>query len=279
MKPPRALAPAGSTGGRRPIDRPSRVGGARPGKAAVGPFVRAALAAAACACAAAVSAQQPEAEIRKLLAERLPKLPKIDEVVKSPVAGLYEVRFGGTEILYADEKGDFVILGGSLVDTKTKADLTEQRIAKLTAVDFDRLPWADAIAIRQGSGARRMAVFVDPNCGYCKRFERDLAVLKDVTIHTFLLPILGPDSQVKTREIWCAKEPARAWRAWMLDGVTPPPAGPKCDVAAIKRNLEFAQRYRINGTPAVFFADGTRKPGAIPRDEVEKLLAAPSAKK
>lgn len=239
---------------------------------------RAALAAAAlCALAGAATAQQPEAQIRKLLAERLPKLPKIDEVSKSPVPGLYEVRFSGTEILYTDEKGDFIIVGGSLIDTKTVSNLTEQRIARLTAVDFDQLPLADAIPIRQGNGSRKMAVFVDPNCGYCKRFERDLAAQKDVTIHTFLIPILGPDSQAKTRDIWCAKEPARAWRAWMLDGVAPPPAGPKCDVAAIKRNLEFAQRVRINGTPAAFFADGTRKPGAIPGDQVEKLLAAAAA--
>ncbi len=219
-----------------------------------------------------------EAAIRKALAERLPTLPKIDEVSKSPIAGLWEVRYGGTEILYSDDKGDFIVISGSIVDTKTRTDLTEARIERLTAVDFDKLPVKDSMAIRQGSGARKMAVFVDPNCGYCKRFERDLAGLKDVTIYTFLLPILGPDSNTKVRDIWCAKEPAKAWRAWMLDGVTPTTAGARCDTAAIDRNLEFSRKHRVNGTPAVFFVDGTRRPGAIPAEQIEQLLVSAQRK-
>ncbi len=220
-----------------------------------------------------------EAAIRKTLAERLPNLPKIDEVTRTPVAGLYEVRFGGSEILYSDASGEHVFVNGALVETKTRTDLTEARLNKLLAIDFDKLPLKDAMTQRQGSGARRMAVFVDPNCGYCKRFERDLAAVKDVTIYTFLMPILGPDSTVKSKDVWCAKEPMRAWRDWMLDGVVPPKTNGKCDTAAIERNLAFSRANRINGTPAVFFEDGTRKPGAIPGAEVERLLVAASAKK
>ncbi len=231
----------------------------------------------AVALLAAFGAQAQEAGIRKLLTERLPKLPPIDEISKTPIPGLYEVRYGGTEILYSDEKGEFVIVNGSLVETKTRTDLTEARIDKLLAIDFDQLPLKDAITIRQGKGSRKMAVFVDPNCGYCKRFERDLVAVKDVTLYIFLLPILGPDSTVKSKDIWCGKDPAVGWRAWMIDGVLPAKAGAKCDTAAIDRNLEFGRKHRINGTPAVFFADGTRKPGAIPGDQVEKLLAAAAA--
>jgi thiol:disulfide interchange protein DsbC len=220
-----------------------------------------------------------EAAIRKTLAERLPNLPKIDEIVRTPVAGLYEVRFGGTEILYSDATGEHVFVNGALVETKTRTDLTEARMQKLLAIDFDKLPLKDAMIQRQGSGARKLAVFVDPNCGYCKRFERDLAAVKDVTIYTFLIPILGPDSVAKSRDVWCAKEPMRAWRDWMLDGVVPPKAAAKCDTAAIERNLGFSRAHRINGTPAVFFEDGTRKPGAIPGAEVERLLVAASARK
>ena len=131
------------------------------------------------------------------------------------------MRYDGADILYSDEKGDFILVNGAMVDTKTRTDLTQARIDKLLAIDFDKLPVKDALVIRQGSGARRMAVFVDPNCGYCKRFERDLAAIKDVTIYTFLMPILGADSAVKARDIWCSKDPAAAWRGWMLDGVTP----------------------------------------------------------
>jgi thiol:disulfide interchange protein DsbC len=228
--------------------------------------------------AACCGALAQEAVIRKVLAERLPQLPKIDEVTPTKINGLYEVRYGGTEILYSDDKGETVFINGSMVDTKTRTDLTNERIEKLLAVDFDKLPLKDAVLIKQGSGTRKMAVFVDPNCGYCKRFERDIAAIKDVTIYTFLMPILGADSTAKARDIWCSKEPSAAWRSWMLDGVAPNKAG-KCDTAAIDRNLEFAHKQRINGTPAVFFSDGTRKPGAIPGEMVEKLLVAAAAKK
>jgi len=215
-----------------------------------------------------------EAAIRKNLAERLPNLPKIDELTKAPIPGLWEVRIG-SDIVYTDDNGNYLIQG-SLIDTKTKANVTEARIEKLTAVDFANLPLADAMVFKQGTGARKMAVFVDPNCGYCKRFERDLLATKDVTIYTFLYPILGPDSTTKSRDIWCAKEPAKAWRAWMVDGVAPPRNVGKCDTAALDRNTEFGHKFRINGTPGVFFENGNRMPGALPLAEIEKQLSMPA---
>lgn len=213
-----------------------------------------------------------EAVIRKNLAERLPTLPKIDEVSKSPIPGLYELRIG-TDIYYTDEKGDYIVQG-SLIDTKTRINVTEARIDKLTAVAFSALPIKDAVVYKQGTGARKMAVFADPNCGYCKRFEKDLMSLKDVTIYTFVYPILGPDSNAKSRDIWCSKDAAKAWRSWMIDGSAPPKVMGACDTAALDRNVEFGRKHRIQGTPAIFFEDGTRKPGALPAAEVEKLLAA-----
>jgi len=242
------------------------------------PAVSVSVVIAALALLAASAAIAQEAAIRKALAERIPKMPVIDEVTRTPIPGLWEVRYGGTEILYSDDKGDFIMVGGALVDTKTRVDLTEQRIEKLTAIDFAKLPLKDALTIRQGSGARRIAVFVDPNCGYCRRFERDLTTIKDVTIHTFLLPILGADSAAKSRDIWCAKDGAQAWRKWMLDGVPAAAAGAKCDTAAIDRNLELGRRHRITGTPAIVFEDGSRKPGALPPDMLEKLIVAASRK-
>jgi thiol:disulfide interchange protein DsbC len=229
-----------------------------------------------CALFAGHAAWAQDALIRKNLAERLPHLPKIDEINKTPVPGLYELRIG-QEILYADEQGNYLIQG-NLMDTKTRADLTEARLAKLSAIDFASLPLKDAVVIKQGNGARRMAVFVDPNCGYCKRFERDLVKLQDVTIYTFLYPILGPDSTAKSKDIWCTQDSAKAWRAWMVDGVAPPKSMGKCDVAALERNVEFGKRHRVQGTPAVVFEDGTRVPGAIPLEQVERTLAAAGKK-
>lgn len=226
--------------------------------------------------AAAAPATAQEAAIRKNLAERLPNLPKIDEVSRSPVQGLWEVR-AGTEIFYTDEQGQYVFTG-ELLDTVKRVNLTRERIDKLTAFDVAKLPLKDAITIRQGNGARKLVVFADPNCGYCKRFERDMTSLKNVTIHTYLFPILGPDSTAKSRNIWCARDPAKAWRDWMVSGMQPPAAPAQCDAAALDRNLELGRRHRVQGTPAVVFEDGSRAPGAIPVDEVERRLAATTGK-
>lgn len=217
-----------------------------------------------------VPALAQEAAIRKNLSERLPNLPKIDEISKTPMAGLWEVRIG-TDLFYSDEQGNYLIQG-TVFDTRAKLNLTEQRIDKLTAIDFDKLPLKDAMVVKQGSGARKLAVFADPNCGYCKRFERDLLKVKDVTVYTFLYPVLGPDSNDKSRAIWCAKDAMKTWRAWMVDGVTPPKIMGSCDTAAIERNSAFGRKYRINGTPALVFEDGRRYPGAMPADEVERRL-------
>ena len=212
-----------------------------------------------------------EAQIRKNLAERLPNFPKIDEISKTPIPGVYEIRIG-TDVLYSDEQGNHIIQG-QIIDTRTRSNLTEDRIEKLTAIDFSALPLKDALIVKQGSGARRMAVFADPNCGYCKRFERDLLKVKDVTLYTFLYPILGEDSSAKSRDIWCAKDPMKAWRDWMIDGKLPPKAAGQCDTAALERNVAFGMKYRVQGTPALVFENGVRRPGALPVAQVEQLLA------
>ena len=224
-------------------------------------------------CSAALS---QEAAIRKNLADRLPNLPKIDEVSKSPIPGLYEVRIG-TDILYTDAQGDHLIQG-SIIDTRTRTDLTQARINKLTAIDFATLPLSDAIVWRQGNGARKLAVFADPNCAYCRRFESDLGNVSDVTVYTFLFPILGGDSPEKSRNVWCATEATKVWRDWMLDGKTPPRVMGQCDASAIERNIALGRKHRVTGTPTLVFEDGTRFPGALPADKLEKQLTAARTK-
>ena len=215
-----------------------------------------------------------EAVIRKNLSERIPQLKNIDEVNKSPIAGLYEVRVNGTDIFYSDAEGNFLIQG-SLIDTKQKRNLTEERVEKLSAINFDTLPLKDAFTIVRGNGKRKLAVFEDPNCGYCKRFERDLQKVDNVTIHMFLYPILGPDSADKSKQIWCAKDPAKAWTDWMVrDQAVAQAATPACDVAAIARNVELGRKHKITGTPTLLFADGSRVPGAISAAQVEKYLVS-----
>jgi len=215
------------------------------------------------------AAQSPEATIRKNLAERVPQLEKIDEISKTPIPGLYELRMG-TTILYSDAEGNFLI-HGSLIDAKQQRNLTEERTDKLLAISFDSLPLKDSFTVVRGNGKRKMAVFQDPNCGYCKRFERDLQKVDNITIHMFLYPILGGDSPDKARNIWCARDKARSWQDWMVRDVAAGNA--TCDTAPLARNVEFGKKYRITGTPTLIFADGSRVPGAINAAQVEKHLS------
>ena len=235
---------------------------------------RAALLGLALALTAGVAAQAQEAAIRKNLVERLPTLPKIEEVSKTPMNGLFEVRVSGNDIYYTDADGSFLIQG-SLIDTRVKKNLTEERLEKLNLVAFDSLPLNDAFTIVRGNGKRKMAVFEDPNCGYCKRFERDMQKVSDVTIHLFLMPILGPDSSVKSKAVWCAKDKAKAWADMMLRDQKP--AAGNCDATALTRNIEFGQQHRITGTPTLIFADGKRVPGAIGAQQVEQYLTQAKA--
>jgi thiol:disulfide interchange protein DsbC len=231
------------------------------------------LLAAFCAAGLAASfvALGQEATIRKNLGERIPQLGKIDEISKTPMPGLYEVRVG-TDILYTDAEGNYLIQG-ALIDARQKRNLTEERMEKLLEIDFSSLPLKDAFTIVRGNGKRKLAVFEDPNCGYCKRFERDLQKVDNVTVYMFLYPILSQDSTDKSRNIWCAKDKAKAWMDWMVRDQAAAAAPPGCDAGVLARNLEFGKKHKITGTPTLVFADGSRVPGAIAAAQVEKHLA------
>lgn len=216
-------------------------------------------------------AHADEASIRKNLPDRLPNLPTIDEVTKAPMPGLYEIRVNGTDIFYTDVDGNFLIQG-NLIDTRARRNLTEERVEKLTAVNFDALPVKDAFTIVRGNGKRKLAVFEDPNCGYCKRFERDLQKVDNITIHMFLYPILSSDSAEKSKNIWCAKDRSKAWLDWMVRDQAAGSAAANCDASAIARNVELGKKYKITGTPTLIFADGSRIPGAINASQIEETL-------
>ena len=215
-------------------------------------------------------AQGEEAFIRKTLKERMPHIHPIDEIKRTPMPGLFELRVDTSEIYYTDASANFLIQG-QLIDTKNQRNLTEERMQKIMAVDFKSLPFKDAIVIVRGKGERKMAIFEDPNCGYCKRFERELQSIDNVTVYLFLYPILGKDSIDKSKAIWCAKDQSKAWQDYMLKDQAPTPTG--CDAAALKRNVEFGQKQRINGTPTSIFADGSRISGAVEIAQIEKMLS------
>ena len=214
--------------------------------------------------------------VKKEVEKKFPEV-KIERVTKTIYGGLYEI-FAGSEILYTDEKVTFLVLG-NLIDAQTRSNITEARMQKLTAIKFDDLPLEQAIKLVRGNGSRRMAIFADPNCGYCKRFEQDVNQLENVTAYIFTYPILSPDSMTKSKSIWCSPDRLKAWQDQMLRGQAPTAAG-TCE-SPVDKLVALGQRLRINGTPTTFFENGERISGAIPREQIDaKLIAAgPSAAK
>ena len=193
---------------------------------------------------------------------------KIDAVTKTPYLGLYEVRVD-SEILYTDEKMNY-IFSGNIIDSKTMQNLTEKRHRELSGIKWANLPLETAVKTVRGNGKRILAVFSDPNCPYCKRFEKDLAKVDDITIYTFLYPILSQDSHDKAKAVWCSPDKAKAWSELMLQGKMP--VATACETP-IEKNLALGRKYRINGTPTLVFASGERVPGAVGAEQLEKLLA------
>jgi thiol:disulfide interchange protein DsbC len=217
-----------------------------------------------------VSSDPAVQTIKARLSQRLSGLPRIDEISPSGMPGLYEVRLG-SELYYSDAQGNYLIRG-ELIDTRSQRNITRERLDKLSAIDFDKLPLKDAVLWKSGTGQRRIAVFADPNCPYCKKLESELQNLKDVSVYTFLYPILAPDSTTKSQAIWCNADASRSWKQWMLNGAAPADAAP-CN-NPIERNLALGKAHRIDGVPAVIFEDGSRSPGLVSAAQMELRMAA-----
>ncbi len=214
-------------------------------------------------------------EVKKELAKKFPDL-KTERITKTTYGGLFEV-FTGTEIFYTDEKATFVVTG-NLIDTSTRTNITDARISKLTAIKFDELPFENAVKIVRGDGSRRIAIFEDPLCGYCKKFEADLNTMSNITVYVFLYPILAQDSFAKSKAIWCSADKGGAWQDWMLREKAPVAAAETC-VTPVDQNVALGQKLRINGTPATFFEDGERIAGALPLATIEAKIASATAAK
>ncbi len=191
----------------------------------------------------------------------------VDEVSATPFNDLLELRLGN-DVLYTNSNVDFV-LQGSLVDVKSRTDLTAQRLEQLNRVDFASFPLDKAVKTVKGDGSRQIVVFEDPNCVYCKRLHQSLAEIDNVTVHTLLYPILTPDSKVKSESVLCADDPAATWMAWMLNNKTPP--AQTCE-NPIDELLALGMSLGVQGTPSIFFEDGSRANGWLPADQLELRL-------
>lgn len=210
-----------------------------------------------------------EAAIRKAIEPRLGPDAKVESVTKTPYSGLYEVQVNG-DVIYTDIKAQYLFIG-RVVDSKTLQDLTKARLEEINKVAFSDLPLNLAMKNVKGNGKRVIAVFEDPNCGYCKQFDKTLQGIDNITVYTFLYNILAPDSIVKSRDVWCSADRNKAWDDWMVNG-KPAPAAPANCSAPNEQVLELGKRMKITGTPTIIFADGSRIPGAIDAKALEAKL-------
>jgi len=223
---------------------------------------------------AAQAADSGEAAIKQAFQARLPEMT-VESVAKSPMPGLYEVVASGL-IFYVDEKVNFVIRG-TLFDARTPAmrNITLARSSELNAQVLVKST-DNAIKRVRGNGKRVIYTFEDPNCGYCKRQQQEFLKLNDVTIYTFLWPILSPDSIEKSKVVWCSKDRAKAWDDLMSRGVIPQGEA-KCDTP-LDKNMELARRFGAQGTPAIFIADGRMLGGYVTADKIEEAFRSPTPK-
>jgi thiol:disulfide interchange protein DsbC len=209
---------------------------------------------------------QPEQQIKTEIQKKLGANAKVKSVSPAPVSGLYEVLVGN-DIFYTDASAKYLIQG-EIIELASGKNLTEQRQTDLNRIKWSDLNPANAIKNVRGNGSRQLAVFSDPNCGYCKRLEKSLQQLDNVTIYTYLIPILSPDSVQKSKQIWCSSDPYKAYIDWMINGIAPSGKG-EC-TSPLDKNMAFAKTYGITGTPTLFFTDGSRFPGAVQITDIEK---------
>ncbi len=205
-------------------------------------------------------------EIQKKLGANV----KVRSVAASPVSGLYEVLVGN-EIFYTDTSGKY-LLQGEIIELASGKNITELRQADLNRIKWTDLTQANAIKNVRGNGSRQLAVFSDPNCGYCKRLEKSLQQLDNVTIYTYLIPILSPDSAQKSKQIWCSSDAYKSYTDWMINGIAP--SGKSDCNTPLDKNMAFAKTYGITGTPTLFFTDGSRFPGAVQITDIEKKFSS-----
>ena len=208
--------------------------------------------------------------LRAIMEKAYPELP-IKSIQKTDYNDLYEV-FIGSQIIYTNDTFDFLIVEGRVVDPKTKIDLTELRLEELTRIDFKDLPLLDAIKVVKGNGKRKIAIFSDVDCPYCKRLEKnELSNIDNITIYTFLYPLaIHPEAEEKSKKIWCAKDRAKAWNEYIFKDKLP--INPGDCKTPINRIVKLGKDLGISSTPTIILSNGKRVPGAIPYKQLEEYL-------
>jgi len=203
-----------------------------------------------------------EAAIRQVFKTKYPNV-RVEGVQAAPMPGLFEVRFqtqDGPQILYTDAQANFFV-DGNLIDTRSGRNLTQERLQKLTAIEFGALPFDLALKVQRGNGRRVLAMFTDPYCPYCRKFEQSLLQIDDITVYVFMFPVIRPDLADHSRAVWCAPDRVKAWLELAAADTAKVPAGGASCANPVDKVLEFGRSLRINSTPTVFFSNGERGSG------------------
>lgn len=206
-------------------------------------------------------------------------------VTASEVPGIYEVWMGPNVAFISPKNPRFFIMG-RLLDAQTATDLTGPKLARAQhsargvadtvdspdrPIDTSKLPLQDALKVVHGSGARTIYSFSDPACSFCRRLEPELAKLQDITIYTFVLPFQG---RQLPQGVLCSADPVKSWQSVMLNGDTTGLNGQADCASPLDRNVALARQLGVNGTPTIFYADGTRTTGYVPLSEIDRRIVA-----
>jgi thiol:disulfide interchange protein DsbC len=214
-----------------------------------------------------------EAEIRQVLKQKYPNV-RVDGVQPAPLAGIYEVRLQtqeGPQIIYTDAQANFIV-DGSIIDARSGRNLTEERLRKITAIEFSALPLDLALKVQRGNGRRVLAMFTDPYCPYCRRLEQTLLQIDDITVYVFMYPVIRPDFADHSRAVWCAPDRVKAWLDLAAaEAPKIPPGGANC-ANPVDKVIELGRSLRVTGTPTLFFANGERAGGGMPIGQLRVKL-------
>ena len=222
-------------------------------------------------CLAPALALADEAAIRRVMDSKLGGA-KIEGISPAPVGGLYEVRYraaDGVHVFYTDANANYII-SGKIFESRTSRNITEERLRKLNAVNFESLPLAQAVKIQRGNGRRVLVMFSDPYCPYCQRFEKALQQVDDITIYVFMYPVIRPELSEQSKAVWCAPDRQKAWLDLALHQ-KPPAISSACD-NPVEKNLQLGRSLGVSATPTLILPTGEKISGGMEADDLRHLL-------
>lgn len=218
------------------------------------------------------------------LNKEYPKL-NVEDVIFLPTVNLYELHIkNNTNLAFTNPNIDYFLMAGEIVDAKNKKSITADRELINVQRFFFNLPVDKAIVIKYGKGTRKVAIFTDPDCPFCKASDQDIhkkLTNQDITFYYYMNPLKIPgheEAPLKARKIWCSPDKGKAWTDWMINGVLPNNPGTCANPVADTKALSEAVGF--NSTPTLVFDNGLVWRGQMMSEQVMQMFnKAPAATK